>query len=249
MSTRNTRAPRAAQLAEHYRDLINTAADGYTPGSKMPSLRDVMNAHGVSVNVATSAYAALKSEGLIVTRPGSGTHVAARPRVVVTGAQRTDRIDAGGPDQLQDETVTDRWRGRRSVGDPSLAQALGVELHDEVAVRRRVFRKGTEAVCYALTVFHVRASNEVREILDNEELGDWRPLYEERTGLEIFRDKERRAARFASPDELKAFGLDQLDTDLVSVPVLITQTTFRDEQGPVMVMEDVYRPGTWQVEQ
>lgn len=231
-------------VAGYYRRRIATGK--LSPGAPMPTLTQVQADRGCSRNVAAAAYRMLRQEGLIATRSGSGTVVTARPRVVVTGAQRADRIDDGGPQFAPGETVTDRWAGMRSIADPVIAQELGVQPHDEAAVRRRVFRIDGTPTCFAITVIHARVLADVPEVLTSGPLGDWRVTYEERTGRKIGRSPERRGARHASPDELEALEVSVPADVHVAVPVLVTQTTYHDEDGPLFVMEDVYQPGAWQ---
>ena len=63
-----------AVLAGRLRSLIATLA----VGDRLPSSRDLMREHGVSPVTVTRAIALLAAEGLVVTRPGSGTYVASR---------------------------------------------------------------------------------------------------------------------------------------------------------------------------
>jgi DNA-binding transcriptional MocR family regulator len=49
------------------------------PGDRLPSSRALMERHRVSPITVSRALAMLAAEGLVVTRPGSGTFVAARP--------------------------------------------------------------------------------------------------------------------------------------------------------------------------
>lgn len=51
------------------------------PGDRLPSSRALMSRHQVSPVTVARAIALLGAEGLVVTRPGSGTYVAERPRV------------------------------------------------------------------------------------------------------------------------------------------------------------------------
>lgn len=51
------------------------------PGDRLPSSRALMARHQVSPVTVTRAIALLSAEGLVVTRPGSGTYVADRPSV------------------------------------------------------------------------------------------------------------------------------------------------------------------------
>ncbi|MDA0634023.1 PLP-dependent aminotransferase family protein [Nonomuraea sp. MCN248] len=51
---------------------------GLSSGARLPSARELVHRHGVSPVTVTRAYALLAAEGLVVTRPGSGTFVAGR---------------------------------------------------------------------------------------------------------------------------------------------------------------------------
>ncbi|MGH3859473.1 GntR family transcriptional regulator, partial [Actinokineospora sp.] len=48
------------------------------PGDRLPSSRDLVRRHGVSPVTVTRAFAKLAAQGVVVTRPGSGTFVAPR---------------------------------------------------------------------------------------------------------------------------------------------------------------------------
>jgi GntR family transcriptional regulator len=48
------------------------------PGRKIPSEKDIMDMTGVARTTARRAVAVLRDEGLVVTTPGRGTHVAKR---------------------------------------------------------------------------------------------------------------------------------------------------------------------------
>jgi DNA-binding transcriptional MocR family regulator len=91
-----------ATLAAELRGTVATLR----PGDRLPSSRALMARHQVSPVTVSRAIGLLSAEGLVVTRPGSGTYVAerARPRSpaadlafawqAVPLADRT--VDAGG---------------------------------------------------------------------------------------------------------------------------------------------------------
>jgi len=66
------------------------------PGARLPTERELMNAFGVSRTVIREAVSALKSEGLVVTRQGSGAFVAADTSRVPF------RIDSADPSSIED---------------------------------------------------------------------------------------------------------------------------------------------------
>jgi len=232
-------------IADHYRRLIE---DGdLSPGDQLPTMREVCEQFGVAKATANRAFRLLKEEGLTIPRGSAGTVVAERSNVVVTGAARVERLKRTGRAYAQGETSTDHVAMTRSIGDWHVAEQLGVELHDEVLIRRRTFRMNGVPTVVALTVIHMRALAAVPELLQEGSLtpfwGGSGGAYEERTGRKISRSPERCSARFASTDELGALEVDAPPT--AAVPVLVTHTTFHDEVGPLYVMEDVYAPGTW----
>lgn len=65
------------QLADHYRHAIGSGA--LQPGDRMPSVRALMAAHGVSLSTALHACRQLEREGWLDARPRSGYFVRAAP--------------------------------------------------------------------------------------------------------------------------------------------------------------------------
>ncbi|MGW5053359.1 aminotransferase-like domain-containing protein [Actinokineospora sp. NPDC004072] len=92
------------QLAGALRALVR----GLRPGDRLPSSRELVREHQVSPVTVARVIAQLAAEGVVVTRPGSGTYAAARqPRTPVdTGWQTVALAD-------------------RSVDTGSLTDALG----------------------------------------------------------------------------------------------------------------------------
>jgi GntR family transcriptional regulator len=67
--------PIYAQIVDQVKTLLATRA--LRPGDKLPSVRDLAVALRVNRNTAAKAYQALESEGVLETRSGHGTFVAA----------------------------------------------------------------------------------------------------------------------------------------------------------------------------
>ncbi|OOB90896.1 GntR family transcriptional regulator [Rathayibacter sp. VKM Ac-2630] len=85
-----TGAPFVDQIQDRIRGLIATgvlAAD-----QRLPSVRQLANDLGVAPGTVAKAYKALETEGVLVTRTGSGTRVgttaSATPGPVLAAAQR-----------------------------------------------------------------------------------------------------------------------------------------------------------------
>ncbi|NEB42301.1 GntR family transcriptional regulator [Streptomyces sp. SID14515] len=235
-----------AEIATHFRRQI---ADGeLSPGEAMPSYAKAAEEFEVNRTTVIRAYDILKSEGLIVSRPGKGTTVAHQSDVAVTGVARLNRLARTGKPYAPGESSTDHWAGLRSLADPLIANLLGVEPHDEVVIRRRVHRRDGKPSTVALSVIHVRALGDVPEILSNAPLERWwQELYKERTGREVTKSPERRTARLISNNELKALGVE-LPPEAATA-ALVVVNVFHDEDGPLEVWEDLYPPGSWQVDE
>ncbi|MEU6969714.1 PLP-dependent aminotransferase family protein [Kitasatospora aureofaciens] len=58
--------------------ILRTEIARLSPGDRLPSSRDLITRHGVGPVTVSRAIALLAAEGAVVTRPGSGTYVAAR---------------------------------------------------------------------------------------------------------------------------------------------------------------------------
>lgn len=232
-------------IASHYRKLIQDGT--LAPGDTMPSMREVSDKFRVAITTANRAFRLLKAEGLTLAKPGIGTVVAEQPQVVTTGTARLQRLARTGKPYAPKESSTDHQAMVRSCADPEFVELLGIEPHDEVVLRTRVFLRDGKRAVVALSCIHMRAVIDVPELLEPGPLPRfWQQLYTERTGRVITKSPERRGARLASDSELHALRVDVPPT--AAVPVLVLQNTFHDDEGPIEVWEDVYAPGLWQVD-
>jgi GntR family transcriptional regulator len=123
-----------------------------------------------------------------------------------------------------------------SCADPGICRELGIEPHDEVIVRKRVFRVHDKPVVIGVEIIHPRALAVVADLLKQGPRGPvhWFTEYEEQTDKQINGSPEMRAARHASRDELKDLEVPVPDSD-VAVPVLelacVTQVTRRRREA------------------
>ncbi|MFF7459618.1 GntR family transcriptional regulator [Kitasatospora sp. NPDC008115] len=234
-----------ADIAAHYRRRI--AAGELKPGDTLPPVNEAAELHGVARNTAVRAYGLLKAEGLVTTHAGAGTVVSSRVGIAPpTGAARVDRLKAGGSNYAPNETSTHHEAMVRSCAEPSICRDLGIEPHDEVVIRRRVFRRDGKPVVLGISVIHIRALRHVPALLQQGRLERlWHEVYEEQTGHAVHRSPERHTARFASDDELAALEVPVPSGVDVAVPVLIVRTVWHDERGPIEVWEDIHAPGEW----
>ncbi|MEU5449966.1 GntR family transcriptional regulator [Streptomyces californicus] len=239
--------PKWQRLAD---ELASQIADGtYAPGDYLPHIRELVKQGKGSITTVHAAYKALEADGLVVSSRGHGTRVQpqdATPQSAISGLGRLNRLKRTGRPYGPRESSTDHVVALQSCADPEFAELLGIELYDEIILRGRTFVRGNKPTVVALSIIQMRALIAVPELLQEERLPRfWQELYTERTGVEISADPEQRGARLASDDELRRFGINVASN--VAVPVLVLRNVFRDEEGPIEVWEDVYRPGMWQV--
>lgn len=229
-----------ADVARHFRTLIQDGELG--PGDSLPSVQEIREQFDVSAKTVSRALAVLKREGHVTSRGSLGTVVAEHQPTYRSGAARVELINRGGDGFLGGETSVEHMAGIRSVDDLAIAEALGVDLRDEIAVRARVFVRDGKRRVYAVSCYHIRAVAAVPEIPEQGPLpGQWQTLYTERTGREVHRSPERYSARIATPDDLRRLHIP--DDSSSARAVLVVSTVWHDEEGPLAYWEDVYAPG------
>lgn len=234
-----------ANVAAHFREKVENGE--LAPGDSLPPVEEIRAQFDVSAKTVSRALKVLKDEGLVSHRGALGTVVTERPRVApATGADRVARTRNGGPNYAPAETSTGHTAVLLSCSDPGICRELGIEPHEEVVIRKRVFRVHDKPVVIGVEIIHPRALAVVSDLLKQGPRGSvhWFTEFEESTGKKINGSPEMRAARFASRDELGDLEVTLPDSD-VAVPVLVTRTTWHDEDGPIEVMEDVFAPGVW----
>jgi DNA-binding GntR family transcriptional regulator len=235
-----------AEIATYFRRQI---ADGtLAPGDKMPTQKQVREQFGTTITTVNRAFQMLKAEGLTSARVGQGTVVADRPRVAATATARLRRISRTGRAYGFKERSVDHQARLLSCADSEIADELGIDLHDEILIRSRVYMNGNVRTIASFSFITPRGWAAVPEILSPEPLGHfWQEDYKERTGRTTVKLPERRSARLAYPYELSMLGVDAPPN--AAVPVLVLFNTWHDEDGPLEHWQDVYAPGLYQVDE
>ncbi|WP_414635359.1 GntR family transcriptional regulator [Actinotalea caeni] len=137
----------AARVAAILRDDI--AYGRLRPGDRLPSTRQLVHAHGVAMATASRAVAMLRDEGLVVTRPGSGTTV--RPLPTRPATARPSRGNARAEVVERAVAIADR-EGLHAVTMRRLAGELGMapmSLYRHVAGREDLERLMLRAIFVA----------------------------------------------------------------------------------------------------
>lgn len=130
------------------------ADETYRSGDRLPSEHQLAEAHGVSRPTVRRALQELRLRGLIETQQGRGAFVRAQPAVVITlSAQNYRRHQETGQSgfaaQVREQGYTPRQEvlGVSTVPAPqAIAQRLGIEVDDDVVLRRLRFFVDDEPV-------------------------------------------------------------------------------------------------------
>jgi DNA-binding GntR family transcriptional regulator len=131
---RPTEIHQYVQLACWLREEI---VDGQIPlGGKLPGEEALKHAFGVDRSVVRRAVQLLRDEGLVVTRQGAGSFVAAVPQLAVAVVRPGDRVSARMPDEAERCKLAQLSPGipvlviaRSGGGDPEIYSAAVTVLH------------------------------------------------------------------------------------------------------------------------
>jgi GntR family transcriptional regulator len=229
-----------ADVANHFRALIKSGE--LAPGDTLPSVAEIREQFDVAGKTVSRALAVLKSEGLVTSRGSLGTVVAKSP-IVITGADRLNRMEKNGLRYAPGETSSGHRVMRRSVYDPDVCTALNLEPGDEALIRIRVFRQDDKPTSVGVSVYPPHTVAAVPELGEDVRMvKQFDKLYTERTGLEVVKGQRSAHARQASQDELNALEIDAPPHSAVAV--MVTTVTFHDDEQALGYWEDVYAPGS-----
>jgi GntR family transcriptional repressor for pyruvate dehydrogenase complex len=114
------------------------AAGRLAPGSRLPTEQEMMDAMGVSRTVIREAVAALRAEGLVMTRQGIGSFVAEQP------TQALFRIESGQAASLSDALHIMELRTAVET------EAAGLAAERATKVQRRAIHAALEAIDSAI---------------------------------------------------------------------------------------------------
>ena len=115
----------AAEIAKEMRDAISSGK--FQRHERLPASRQLADEMGVARNTLRDALYQLEKEGLLETRPGSGTYV----RVAATGEIRM-LLSIGRSGVVR--TMVSVWTGRRGaeVPPPSTSTAIPASRHSVI---------------------------------------------------------------------------------------------------------------------
>jgi len=202
----------------------------WAPGERLPSIPAIAAMYGVAKQTVQRTIDQLRVEGLLITKPGSGTYVRGTRR-------RLNRLSRGryGAHRGYHADLAARYRQHllhvgRSTAPPEVADAFGVSDSTELIVRRHLVSTGDSPVEVGASWF--RLSDAAGTSLERFEAFG-RPLYqevEEETGRRYATATDQITARLPTREEAE---LLQIRPD---TPVLhLLHVAYDAEHRPIEV--------------
>lgn len=234
----------AAQLAERIR------RGDWAPGERLPSIPAIAEMFGVAKQTVQRAVDQLRVEGILITKPGSGTFVRGTRR-------RLNRLSRGryGAHRGYHADLAARYRQHlvavgRAPAPPEVADAFGVSDRTELIVRRHVVQ--VEDVPVELGASWFRVADAAGTSLERMEAFG-RPLYqeaEEVIGRRYASATDTLSARQPGREEAEILRI-RPDTPVLHLlhvaydpqrrPIEVAQATW---PGPMTTLTEEYRiPG------
>ncbi|MGW5689251.1 GntR family transcriptional regulator [Nonomuraea sp. NPDC003754] len=124
----NDERPPSQRIADDLRALI--ASGELAVGDRLPSIPDLVRTYGVATNTAHSVIRALQSEGLVISRAGSGTFVRGRPKVqpLIRAWYRTTPYGSPFKADMERQGHEAAWscESQTTIAPPEIRERLGL---------------------------------------------------------------------------------------------------------------------------
>ena len=209
----------------------------WAPGERLPSIPAIAAQYGVAKQTVQRTIDQLRVEGLLITRPGSGTFVRGTKR-------RLNRLSRGryGATRGYHADLATRYRQQLIHVGPDtppveIAEAFGVAHGTTLLVRRHLVRTTDTPVEIGASWF--RPSDVAGTSIERAEVFD-RPLYqevEEATGRRYLNARDQITARLPTRQEAEMLQI-RPDT-----PVLVLLHVATDDDRRVIEVAEASWPG------
>ncbi|MCC3327256.1 GntR family transcriptional regulator [Nocardia abscessus] len=212
--------PKYLQISGHLRELIERGE--LAPGAEVPSERELAARWKVARPTAAKALNALRQEGIVRSRRGSGTYVAERSALIREHAPRYGAPSAAG------ESVT-VLRAEVLEGPQEVTDALGLPKASTVIVRKALCAAGSRSARLITCWFPGAFADAAAPLLRSEPvpggvsryveaaIGRVTAVVRESVGARLATDDERRHLELSGPSAVLVvhrIGLDARDVAL-----------------------------------
>lgn len=234
--------PKFLQIANHVRDAI--IRGDLRPGDEVPSERALAEEWKVSRPTATRALQALRAQGLVESRQGSGSYVRDQLRFNRRARDRYLRSRTDRHVYAQGEWA-EIVSARLVKAPASIAASLGVNAGDRVVKRHRITRDESGPVEVSTSWFTEAVAEQAPRLLDRVRIREGTLAYvEASTGRRAKNARDQLGARLATKDEIKELELDDGGAVLA-----VHHIVYDANEQPLEVAEAVYPPNRWTFEQ
>lgn len=233
--------PKYLQIANHIRDQILRGDLG--PGAEVPSERQLAIDWTVARPTAARALEALRQQGFVESRQGSGTfvrhqlHPHRRARERYTRARETGRIYPPNEKALI-------LAAELTTAPEHVAIGLGVEPGSDVVRRQRLILADDEPVELSTSWYPAVVAEAAPRLLEPARIREGTLAYVEKTtGRRARYARDEVGARLANPDEVDALQLAQ------PAAILLVRHVIHDaDDRSIEFAEAIYPPGGWTFE-
>ncbi|WP_199484767.1 GntR family transcriptional regulator [Actinomadura craniellae] len=234
--------PKYLQIAGHIRDRI--LRGDLQPGDEVPSERQIAAEWKVSRPTATKALEALRVQGLVESRRGSGTYVLNRYDLHRRARERYQKADETGriyPPNERAEIVA----AEIVQAPPHVVEALALDGGQRAVHRHRITYRDDRPVEVSTSWYPVAIADRAPRLTGRDRIREGTLAYvESATGRRARHAYDRVAARLAGAEELSVFGLSGPTAVLV-----VRHVVFDMDERPLEFAEAVYPPDAWTYEQ
>jgi GntR family transcriptional regulator len=233
--------PKYLQIAQYLRDQILRGDLG--PGDEVPSERQLAADWNVSRPTTARSLDALRRQGLVEKRQGSGTYVRDQ-QVHRRARERYGRARQTGRIYAPDERAVIVSAGPADA-PACAAEALGLGKGRQAVHRRRVTSNPSGPLEVSTSWFTPEVGRSAPKLSERNRLRQGTVAYvEECTGRSASYGEDRVCARLATEEELRALALE------APAAVLVVRHVVYDLQDQALeFVEAVYPPGSWAFEQ
>ncbi|MEU4162947.1 GntR family transcriptional regulator [Actinoplanes sp. NPDC026670] len=233
--------PKYMQIANHVRDQILRGDLG--PGDEVPSERQIAVEWAVARPTAARALDALRQQGFVESRQGSGTYVRDRMRPNRLARERYSRArDTGKIYPANERAVI--LSADYDIAPAHVAEALGLTTGDQVVRRQRLIYADDAPVELSTAWYAGRMGGQAPNLLIRERIRAGTLAYVEQAS--------GRQARYAR-DEMSSRLATSVERDVLRLPqpsavMLVRHVVYDGEDRPLEFTEAVYPPERWAFE-
>lgn len=230
--------PKYLQIANHIRDEILRGDLG--PGDEVPSERQIAEDWDVARPTAARALEALRQQGFVESRQGSGTYVRHQIQPHRLARERYSRARETGRIYPPNERA--RIVAAEQVEAPAhVATALGLEPGAQAVRRQRVIFADDQPVEISTSWYAATVAAKAPRLLRRERIRPGTLVYvEQATGRQARYARDEMSARLATAEEREVLRLD----DPAAV-LLVHHLVYDHDDRPLEFAEAIYPPGRW----